>query len=158
MSDGDTLRLLHTPTLFHPKTLDKKTKKLAESTLPIRVCTIDTPETSKFGKTGQPFGVEAKEELQRLVENKAIKIRLLQKDQYGRAVAQVIAPRTGGKGVDEILLKAGLAEVYQGMGAVYGPLGKDKYLALEEEARSARKGIWSQTNRESAADYKKRTK
>lgn len=158
VSDGDTLRIYHTPTRFHTSKL-LKTQKLSEHTLPIRVCTIDTPETEKFGKPGQPFGKEAKAELQRLVENKRVKVRLLSKDQYGRAVGQVFAPRWFSRQcVDEILLKAGLAEVYQGMGAVYGPRGKEYYLALEDKARKARKGIWSQSKRESAADYKKRMK
>jgi micrococcal nuclease len=155
VSDGDTLRLLHAPTPFHASSLSKG-QKLAETTLPIRICSIDTPETAKFGKPGQPFGLEAKQELENLVDGKTIRVRLLQTDQYGRAVAQVFCGRN--RCVDEILLKAGLAEVYQGMGAVYGPLGKDKYLQLQDEAKLAKKGMWSQKNRESAAEYKRRTK
>jgi micrococcal nuclease len=165
VSDGDTLRFYHTPTPFHTSTLNKKTQKLAESTLPVRLCSIDAPETSKFGKPGQPFGAEAKEELQKMIGNRIIQIRLLSKDQYGRAVGQVFVPRRfplmllqRRRGVDEILLQAGLAEVYQGMGAVYGSKGKDAYLQMEEQARKAKKGIWSQSKRESAAEYKRRTK
>lgn len=154
VSDGDTIRFRHVPTPFHSSRLEKG-QKTSELCLPIRLCTIDTPETAKFGKSGQPFGLEAKEFLSDLVEDKMIQIRLLQKDQYGRGVAQVFAGR---KGTDELLLKAGLAEVYQGMGAVYGPLGKEKYLELEEEAKKKKLGIWSQGKRESAAEYKKRTK
>jgi len=152
VSDGDTIRFYHVPTLFHSSEVDGK---ISEKALPIRVATIDTPETPKFGKPGQPFGKEAKQYLKNMVEDKIIKVRLLQKDQYGRAVAEV---RRGRKHVDEEMLKQGLAEVYLGGGAVYGPLGKEKYLELEEEARSKKQGIWSQKKRESAADYKKRTK
>lgn len=166
VSDGDTLRFYHTPTLFHKSTFDKKKQKLSECSLPVRICTIDTPETSKFGKPGQPYGEEAKKELQKLVDQKMIEIRLLSKDQYGRAVAQVFVPRKipllrrlqRRVGVDEVLLQAGLAEVYQGMGAVYGSKGKEEYMKLEEEARQAKKGMWSQSRRESAAEYKRRTK
>lgn len=166
VSDGDTLRFYHRPTIFHKSTFDRKTQKLSEHTLPIRICTIDTPETAKFGKSGQPFGEEAKTKLQDLIENKMILVRLLSKDQYGRAVGQVYAPSRiplllwgqRRRGVDEIMLQAGLAEVYQGMGAVYGTKGKDQYLQLEQVARQAKKGIWSQSQRESAAEYKKRTK
>jgi endonuclease YncB( thermonuclease family) len=106
---------------FHSSKLTKK-QKISEYALPIRVCTIDTPETAKFGKTGQPFGEEAKSYLSSLIENKTIRIRLLQKDQYGRAVAQVQKPVPlfqkifwffmKPKYVDELLLKQGLAEVY----------------------------------------------
>jgi micrococcal nuclease len=164
VSDGDTLRFLHRPTVFHASSLGKN-QKLSEHTLPVRLCAIDTPETPKFGKPGQPFGEDAKKKLQSLVENRTIQVRLLTKDQYGRAVGQVYMPRRipripffPKQGVEEIMLKAGLAEVYQGMGAVYGTKGKDAYLILEEQARKAKKGIWSQAKRESAAEYKKRTK
>ena len=86
-------------------------------------------------------------------------IRLLQKDQYSRGVACMWINTLGGKKyIDEHMLKKGLAEVYVGGGAVYGPLGKDAYLDLQEEAKSNKIGIWSLKNRESAAEYKKRTK
>lgn len=163
VSDGDTIRFLHQPTRWHPKAL-KKGEKASVLALPVRICTIDTPETPKFGKPGQPFGLEAKEELKGLLEGKRIGMRLLQTDQYGRAVAQVFAPSSRlmmiGKPimVDEFMLGKGMAEVYTGGGAVYGPLGLDAYLGLQEEAQKQKIGIWSQKKRESAAEYKKRTK
>lgn len=52
VSDGDTIRFLHTPTPFHSKELQKG-EKSSKVALPIRICTIDTPETAKFGKPGQ---------------------------------------------------------------------------------------------------------
>lgn len=163
VSDGDTFRFLHTPTVFSKKTLSKK-QKLSEHTLPIRICTIDTPETAKFGKSGQAFGDEAKDNLKKILGTNKVRAKLLQKDQYGRAVAEVYV--RGGllslfrkKYVDELMLQAGLAEVYRGAGAVYGRLGLDAYSELEEAARNAKKGIWSQGDkRESAAEYKRRTK
>mmetsp|Transcript_30371 Transcript_30371/g.72818 ORF Transcript_30371/g.72818 Transcript_30371/m.72818 type:complete len:254 (-) Transcript_30371:205-966(-) len=154
-SDGDTIRFLHVPNRFSANKLEKGQTQ-TEFCLPIRLCSMDTPETAKFGKPGQPFGKEAKEYLQSLIDQKLIKIRLLQKDQYGRAVAEVYAPN--GKGCDELMLKKGFAEVYLGGGAVYGPLGKDKYLDLEAKAKKKKLGIWSQGKRESAAEFKKRTK
>lgn len=126
VSDGDTVRFLHAPTrLFHSSRLDPK-QKMSDVALPIRICTIDTPETAKFGKEGQPFGEEAKQHLKDMADQKIVNIRLLTKDQYGRGVAEL---RTGSfwpflKYADEQMLKAGLAEVYQGGGAVYGHKGK----------------------------------
>ena len=169
VTDGDTIRFYHTPLWWLPKHLvgrnskpGKKQKgkvKLSDITLPTRICTIDTPETAKFGKPGQPFGEEAKDELKQMVEDRTVRLKLLQKDQYGRVVAQVCK----GWGplrqyVDEHMLKKGLAEVYTGMGAVYGPLGLEGYLELQEAAMKKKLGIWSQKNRESAAEFKKRTK
>ena len=160
VSDGDTIRFLHQPTPFHPRRLGKG-QKASELALPIRICTIDTPETPKFGKPGQPFGMEAKEALQELIQGRKIGLRLLQLDQYSRAVAQVLVPRTfrSPLHVDQYMLQQGLAEVYTGGGAVYGPLGVDAYLELQKKAQKAKKGIWSQgKRRESAAEYKRRTK
>jgi endonuclease YncB( thermonuclease family) len=158
VSDGDTIRFLHAPMWTSPVAL-KSDEKASEVGLPIRICTIDTPETAKFGKSGQPFGPEAKEHLKGLLENKRVNVRLLQKDQYGRGVGQVYTGRFFFKKyMDEEMLQAGLAEVYQGGGAVYGPKGKDEYLALQDAAKKEKVGIWSQKKRESAAEYKKRTK
>lgn len=163
VTDGDTIRFLHQPTYFHPAVLRKGKKEKASTTaLPIRLCTIDTPETIKFGKPGQPYGDEAKQYLTSMLEDKIVRIRLLQKDQYGRAVAQVFTSKFPlvpfQKQMDAQMLKKGLAEVYTGGGAVYGPLGFDEYLVLQEKAKKAKLGIWSQAKRESAAEYKKRTK
>lgn len=159
VSDGDTLRFYHVPSWFHSAQPDKGTK-LSDQTLPVRICTIDTPETAKFGKPGQAFGDDAKEYLSNLVLDQQCQIQLLTKDQYGRAVAQVRRRRWFflTNYADEYMLKAGLAEVYLGSGAVYGRRGKDAYLNLQQKAQDAKKGVWSQANRESAAEYKARTK
>jgi micrococcal nuclease len=165
VSDGDTFRFLHTPTMFSSNTLSDN-EKLSETALAVRVCTIDTPETAKFGKPGQPYGETSKEYLQSLIQDKTVKIQLLQKDQYGRAVAQVKRrgllhywwPLPLTRYVDEEMLKAGLAEVYRGGGAVYGRKGKDAYIAMEEAAKSRKKGMWGLADRESAAEFKARMK
>jgi len=160
VTDGDTIRFWHQPTWFHRRTLSPD-MKMSDVTIPVRICTIDTPEIAKFGKPGQPYGEDAKKYLESLVLDQAVKIRVLEKDQYGRAVASV--QRRGWlpftwPHVDVAMLKAGLAEVYQGGGAVYGPRGKQAYLDMEAEARKSRIGIWKDKNRESASEFKARMK
>lgn len=153
VSDGDTIKFLHQPTPFHSTTDHDKAHRLA-----LRLCTIDTPETAKFGKPGQPFGQEAKEYLQQLCLDKNVKVKILHIDQYGRGVAEVVRPGwIWNSYLDEAMLKAGFAEVYQGSGAVYGRLGKEKYLELADKAKAKQLGIWSDTERETAAEYKRRT-
>jgi micrococcal nuclease len=66
-----------------------KDEKVSAVALPIRLCTIDTPETAKFGKPGQPFGEDAKTLLKNMVDDKIIRVRLLQKDQYGKCCLKV---------------------------------------------------------------------
>jgi micrococcal nuclease len=159
VTDGDTIRFLHRPSRFHPSSL-KKGEKLSENALAIRFATIDAPETAKFGKPGQPYGVKATEYLEKMLKDQTVKVRLRTRDQYGRAVAEVFTTGIfGGKTyMDEAMLKEGMAEVYQGGGAVYGRLGRAAYLEMEAKARKAKKNVWSQKKRESAAEYKKRTK
>ena len=154
VSDGDTVRFLHRPTIFHSTSNFDKDDRLA-----LRLCTIDTPETAKFGKPGQDFGEEAKAHLKSLCLDKSVRVKILHIDQYGRGVAEVIRPGwLWNTYLDEEMLKAGLAEVYQGSGAVYGRLGKEAYMKIMEKAKSKSIGIWSDSNRESAAEYKRRTK
>ena len=162
VTDGDTFRFWHVPTILQSRNPPDGIK-LSATTIPVRVVTIDTPETAKFGKDGQPFGEEAKEHLSSLLSGRTIKIQLLQKDQYGRVVAQVKRGHWGldlfAKYADEEMLKAGFAEVYLGGGAVYGRKGKEAYLQMQEHAKEKKKGIWSLGDeRESAADYKARMK
>jgi endonuclease YncB( thermonuclease family) len=163
VSDGDTFRFLHTPTMFSATNLAEG-EKMSETALAVRVCTIDTPETAKFGKPSQPYGDTAKEYLQSMIGDRTVHVQLLQKDQYGRAVAQVKKRGLlyycwpGFKYMDEEMLKAGFAEVYRGGGAVYGRKGKDAYVAMEQATKSRKKGMWAQANRESAAEFKARMK
>ena len=168
VSDGDTVRFRHAPTWFHRSTiLGGADEKLSEVTLPLRICSIDTPETAKFGKPGQPYGNEAKEHLMHLVQDRIVECQLRQTDQYGRAVALVRMRHSlffwKRYYVDELMLKAGWAEVYTGSGAVYGRLGsQDAYLKLMQHAQSKRLGMWEEQGsdepRESAAAYKARLK
>ena len=157
VSDGDTLRFYHTPTIFHASSLGKD-KKISEVALPVRICSIDTPEVKKFGKPGQPFGEDAQAYLGSMILGKTVNLKLLSKDQYGRAVGQISVGKIFPKYADEEMLKAGLAEVYIGGGAVYGFRGKDAYLAMEEKAKSKKKGMWALKDRESASEFKARIK
>mmetsp|Transcript_36858 Transcript_36858/g.86094 ORF Transcript_36858/g.86094 Transcript_36858/m.86094 type:complete len:222 (+) Transcript_36858:170-835(+) len=87
-SDGDTVRFLHLPTILHPSRVPHGSK-LSAVTIPVRLCTIDTPEVSKFGQPGQPYGIEATNFLRSIAGDKVAFARILAKDQYGRAVAEL---------------------------------------------------------------------
>ena len=168
VSDGDGIRFLHAPIPYISSTKlveGKQKEKLSDVALPIRIATIDAPEIAKFGNEGQPFAEEAKEYLSNKILNKIVHVQILSKDQYGRGVGNIIKPRMfpfnlfmKGTYMDEYMLKAGLAEVYRGSGAVYGPKGLEEYNKMEEKAKQQGRGIWSNTDRESAAEYKARIK
>jgi endonuclease YncB( thermonuclease family) len=131
--DGDTVRVRHLPGYNwrrwkHPSPLT--TRGIADQTLSIRIYGVDCPELAKFGKPSQPYGPEAKEHTSRLVLHRVVRITLLRRDQYRRAVAQVqtVPSRFFSwipldlfrpKDLSVELATAGLAELYTGGGAEY---------------------------------------
>jgi endonuclease YncB( thermonuclease family) len=77
---------------------------------------------AKFGNPSMPFGDEAKEFTDKLINNKVVRIKLLRKDQYNRAVAKVSTPGFlpfTRKDVTLQLAERGLATLYTGGGAEY---------------------------------------
>lgn len=100
MPDGDTIRCRHAPNsrlgenaFPEEATGDNRPpwrRKLREETLLLRLCGIDAPETAKFGSKGQPFAEEATEYLRDRCIERVVLIKLLNKDQYGRALVVVI--------------------------------------------------------------------
>ncbi|KAJ1627521.1 hypothetical protein T492DRAFT_1024237 [Pavlovales sp. CCMP2436] len=146
---------MHTPLLSAPRRLfahqlrgfsQKKAPRLSDSTLPIRLAAVDTPEVAKFGKPAQPFADEAKAYVSKRLLGKSIRVKLLSRDQYGRAVASIkyrqgLVPVRRDLGED--LLADGLAVVYRQRGAQYdSPQGVEKWNKLEAHAKSRGKGLW----------------
>ena len=123
VTDGDTIKV---------KLSNGKTET-------VRLILVDTPETKHPSKPVQPCGPEAYEFTKRMVSGKKVTLELdvQERDKYGRLLAYVYV---GGKSVQESLLAEGLAKV-----AVYPPNVKyvDKYRAIEQKAKAAKKGIWA---------------
>jgi endonuclease YncB( thermonuclease family) len=94
----------------------------------IRIFGIDAPER------GQPWSRRSREALSERVFGKVVRIEPVDRDRHGRTVARVHAD---GVSLGEAQLRDGHAWVYR------------KYdhskaaLALEAEARAARRGLWS---------------
>ncbi len=96
--------------------------------LRIRLAEIDTPEK------GEAFANVARAELRRLVQDRDVFVRLFDVDDYGRTVGRVY--------VDDIDVNAVLVE--KGLAVVYRRWAEDPRLfRLEEEARQAKRGLWS---------------
>lgn len=96
--------------------------------------------------------------LKELIDGKIVSLKLLQRDQYGRAVAIVTIPKFYffKQDVSLKLLESGLAVVYRGIDASYGSkTNKDLYNSTESKARKSKRGIWSQRNFETPGQYKK---
>lgn len=155
-------RLRHLPGVWSSAAY---TGSLKDHTLAVRIYAVDTPETAKFGNSGQPYGEEATKFVEDRLLKKKVSVKLLSKDRYGRALGVVTYQEDGllfmkGRKADisEELVKKGLAVIYRQGGAQYdGNIARwDK---LEETARRQKVGIWSQdaTATELPSDYKKRT-
>jgi endonuclease YncB( thermonuclease family) len=105
----------------------------------VRLAGIDSPETKKKKRAvGQPYSLNAQKFLAGMVLNKTVEIKGFGLGSYNRILGVVYMD---GKNVNLELLKAGLAEVYQGK----QPRGFDigPYLEAQAEAQEADRGIWS---------------
>lgn len=132
--DGDTIRVRHIPGYamllpmndFETSTTKVKGRRggIADSTLLIRLYGVDTPEISKNkNQVTQPFGNEAKDYMKNMIDHQVVKVTLLRKDRYGRAVAMVetVPPNllVSSKDLSIELARQGYAELYTGGGFEY---------------------------------------
>lgn len=115
VSDGDTLTVL---------TPEKRRVK-------VRLHGIDSPET------GQDFGTRAKQAASELAFGKQVTVREVDRDRYGRTVAEVILP--DGRSLNREMVRAGMAWRY----VKYAPNDRD-LAGIEAEAKVAKRGLWSQ--------------
>jgi endonuclease YncB( thermonuclease family) len=167
--DGDTVRVRHCPSRFFCENRLSKglPKRIYDSTLSIRLYGIDCPELQKRSTDApsQPFAEQAQQVTSDLVLGKVVKMTLLRKDQYGRALSIMETPRNrivpflGRQDLSEELLRRGLATIYTGGGAEYG--GKRDVLEKKlKQAQSRKLGVWSLNEKErmSPADFKRQQK
>jgi endonuclease YncB( thermonuclease family) len=175
--DGDTIRVRHVPLhsirrwllLFGPrqKPLDKR--GIAGETLSLRIYGVDCPELTKTkSQVSQPFAEQAKQFTADLCLHRMVRITLIRKDQYGRAVCVIETmpavwcswiPGCGHKDLSLELARDGLAELYTGGGAEYFSRREQLEAAMERAAQQ-KLGIWSlsSNHRISAAEHKRLTK
>jgi len=111
----------------------------------VRLLCVDTPEMKDDRWNGpQPFAEEAKQLAEQMLMGQEVTLEKglgEGRDKYGRLLAYVYID---GKMFNEILLSEGLARVAY----VYSPNTKyvDQFRAIQEEAITEEKGIWSIEN------------
>jgi len=123
------------------KVVDGDTLALANGAR-VRLIGANTPETVKPNHPVEPFGPEAKEFTARFVARGGHSVRLQfdreRKDRYDRFLAYVFV---GDEMLNEELIRAGLARAetqYR-----FSASMKTRFQRAEDEARAARRGIWS---------------
>ncbi len=108
----------------------------------VRLAEIDAPEKR------QPFGTRSRQSLGELCHEKRAEVRILDVDRYKRIVGRVTCA-----GVD-----ANAAQVRRGLAWVYDRYAKDKTLyRLQDEARSAGRGLWADRAPMAPWDWRKRS-
>lgn len=108
----------------------------------VRLAEIDAPEKR------QPFGNRARQSLGELCHEKRAEVRVVDVDRYKRIVGRVTCA-----GVD-----ANATQVRRGMAWVYDRYAQDRTLyQLQEEARSAGRGLWADRNPIAPWDWRRRS-
>lgn len=108
----------------------------------VRLAEIDTPES------GQPYGKKARQALANLVQGRQARVDVADTDRYGRSIARVWV---GGVDINRQLVADGAAWVYR-------QYNRDaSLLAVEAEARAARRGLWalSETERQAPWEWRR---
>ncbi len=93
----------------------------------IRLAEIDTPER------GQPYANKARQALSALVFQKQVSVRVVDVDKYDREVGRIYV---GDTDVSAELIRQGAAWAYRDY------LRDESLLAIEAEAKAAKRGIW----------------
>ena len=130
VGDGDTLRIRH-----------------SGKTITVRLGCLDAPES-----TQAPWGQQSANRLKQLLPTgQAVQMREIERDRYGRTVAELFL---GNQSVNLMMVKEGQAVVYtqyiENCAAT-----KDQYLAAEAQAKAQRLGFWNQDNPVMPWDYRR---
>jgi endonuclease YncB( thermonuclease family) len=100
-----------------------------------RLMAIDAPELHQrcTDASGKPYdcGREAKEALRQLTSGRALECRITDRDRYGRSVAECF---DGTRNINGEMVRLGWALAYRRHGTFF--------VAQENAARTARRGIW----------------
>ncbi len=122
------------------RVIDGDTILLADVPERVRLIGANTPETVKPNWPVEPLGPEASQFTKHFLSGGEVRLEFdgPSRDKYGRILAYVWV---GEKMLNEELIRAGLAGAE--LGYPYSAAMKDRFRRAEDEARAARRGIWS---------------
>jgi len=130
IADGDTVTILDSDNTQHR----------------IRLQGIDAPESQ------QAFGAQSKQNLSQLIFAKDVTVEYEKLDRYGRIVGKITLDGTD---IDLEQIKAGMAWHYKDYQDEQTPADRDLYARAEDEARSARRGLWVDANPIEPGEYRR---
>ena len=117
-----------------------------------RLYGIDTPETAKRGKSGQPYGMEATKELKSLILAETIEVTTTGAKTYNREVCLIEKDDVD---INLEMVKRGYAWAYREY--LKRPHASE-YIEAENEARSEKLGLWKDNNPIPPWEFRKRLK
>ena len=133
VADGDTVTVLDATNTQHR----------------IRLQGIDAPESH------QAFGTQSKKNLSDLIFDKDVTVVYDKTDQYGRLVGKILL---AGKDINLEQVKAGMAWHYKEYEREQSLEDRDLYARAEDEARSARRGLWLDANPIEPGEFRREEK
>ena len=119
--DGDTITVLDNNRMQHK----------------IRLAGIDAPESK------QAFVSRSKQNLSNIVYNRQVTVNWQKYDRYGRTVGVV---QVDGHNVNLEQVRAGMAWWYRQYARDQSPADRRLYEAAENDARTAKRGLWVDAN------------
>lgn len=133
VADGDTVTLLDS----------------SNTQYRIRLEGIDAPESH------QAFGTQSKKNLSDMVFDREVTVVYQKTDQYGRLVGKITVD---GKDINLEQVQAGMAWHYKEYQREQAPEDRELYAKAEDEARSARRGLWRDPDPVEPSAFRKEAK
>jgi micrococcal nuclease len=109
----------------------------------VRLIGIDAPEIDSRYHRGEYFGRESGEYLRKRIEGREVVLKPGAEpfDKYGRRLAFIYLP--DGTFINEEMVRLGFAETFRS----FPFSGREKFLALEDQAREKELGMWGKRKR-----------
>ena len=130
IADGDTITVLDASNTQHR----------------IRLQGIDAPESK------QDFGAQSKKKLSGLIFGKDVEVVYEKTDQYGRLVGKILLD---GRDINLEQVRSGMAWHYKEYEREQSTADRELYARAEDEARSARRGLWVDTNPVEPSEFRR---
>ena len=130
IADGDTITVLDSSNTQHR----------------IRLQGIDAPESH------QDFGTQSKKNLSGMIFGKQVTVIYEKTDQYGRLVGKVLLD---GRDINLEQIRSGMAWHYKEYEREQTDEDRGLYARAENEARSARRGLWIDPNPVEPAEFRR---